>query len=58
MAFFKLTDTQIIIAYRGLIDKHELGITNKCADNRYGHSLFIKYSLFSLMESGKIVGIS
>ena len=58
MVSFELTDTQIIIAYRRLIDKHKLEITNKCTGIRHGHTLFNKYSLFSPVESGKIVGIS
>ena len=58
MVSFELTDTQIIIAYRRLIDKHKLEITNKCTGIRHGHNLFKKYSLFSPVESGKIVGIS
>ena len=40
----------------------KLGETNRNgkekAEIRYGHTLFIKYSLFSAVESGKIVGIS
>ena len=58
MVSFELTDTQIIIAYRRLIDKHKLEITNKGTGIRHGHTLFKKYSLFSPVESGKIVGIS
>ncbi len=58
MVSFELTDTQIIIAYRRLIDKRKLEITNKCTGIRHGHILFKKYSLFSPVESGKIVGIS
>ena len=53
MVSFELTDTQIIIAYRRLIDKHKLEITNKCTGIRHGHTLFKKYSLFSPVESGK-----
>ena len=34
MVSFELTDTQIIIAYRRLIDKHKLEITNKCTGIR------------------------
>lgn len=40
MVSFELTDTQIIIAYRRLIDKHKLEITNKCTGIRHGHTLF------------------
>ena len=58
MVSFELTDTQIIIAYRRLIDKHKLEITNKYTGIRHGHTLFKKYSLFYTVESGKIVGIS
>lgn len=41
MVSFELTDTQIIIAYRRLIDKHKLEITNKYTGIRHGHTLFI-----------------
>ena len=58
MVSFELTDTQIIIAYRRLIDKHKLEITNKYTGIRHGHTLFKKYSLFSPVESVKIVRIS
>ena len=58
MVSFELTDTQTIIAYRRLIDKHKLEKTNKCTGIRHGHTLFKKYSLFSPVESGKIVRIS
>ena len=58
MVSFELTDTQIIIAYRRLIDKHKLEITNKYTGIRHGHTLFKKYSLFYTVESGKIVRIS
>ena len=58
MVSFELTDPQTIIAYRRLIDKHKLEITNKWTGIRHGHTLFKKYSLFSPVERGKIVRIS
>ena len=36
MVSFELTDTQIIIAYRRLIDKHKLAITNKSNKQMHG----------------------
>ena len=52
MVSFELTDTQIIIAYRRLIDKHKLEITNKCTGIRHGHTLFKKKKLVLTNESG------
>ena len=46
MVSFELTDTQIIIAYRRLIDKHKLEITNKYTGIRHGHTLFKKYDKY------------